>query len=274
MDKKLFSHKQTSPEEVVGYFTEKYPNIRTRSSSLSLFKRQLRDSANPPPDEYLDKLVLPPHIYEKINEDYATLKNIEGHDVPVISGVNCALEWCLEHMDSNDPSKLWPAVILTSGFRPSEILTSTFIPYDGPKIIHDKFYISTYNLAKKRGSGRSIIRPHPLLVKASKWLTAVDKLRSIFGTNESRNTLSRRYGSTWIRWIRKAFKQIKNVTHTLLRRIFATYAFNCYRNDYVGEVGRVTFIQDVLGHEGMGTSAIYSQIKLDQDDVIDIFNYD
>jgi integrase len=272
MDAKSFSHLENRPEEVVAHFTARYPNPRTRSSSLSLFKRLLRDSPNPPPNSYLDKLLLPPEVYEKINHDYAKLKNMEGHHVPVVRGVNDAVEWAINNIDSNKPHELWPAVIITSGFRPSEILTSSFIPYDGPRIIHDKFYISTYDLAKKRGASRTVIRAHPLLVRASKWLTAVDKLRSTLGTGDSRHTISNRYGSTWLRWIRKAFPQIRNVTHTLLRRIFATYAFYCYRDDYMGEVGRIAFIQDVLGHEGLGTSAIYSQIKLDQDHVIDIFN--
>ena len=272
MDIKNFSWVENEPKNVVLEFTERYKNERSRASLLSLFKRQLRDSANPPPDDYLNELMLPTEIYQRINEDYKLQKNIDGHDVPVIENANEAIEWALDHIDSNKVSELWPAVILTSGFRPVEILSSSFIPYEGEPIVHDDFYIMTYDLAKKRGDGKSVIRPHPLLIRASKWLTAVDKLRSILKIDGSRHDISQRYGRTWLRWLRKAYPMIPDVTHILLRRIYASYAYLCYKGDYNGSVDKITFIKDVLGHNSLGTSAIYNQIELVLDHLIDIFS--
>jgi len=269
---KNFNWKLVTPENTVSAFVDRYPNERSRASMLSLFKRKLRDSANPPPDEYLNELMLPTDLYQRINEDYKIQKNIDGHDVPVIENVNEAIEWALDHLDSNKASELWPAVILTSGFRPVEILSSSFIPYDGPPIVHDDFYIMTYDLAKKRGDGGAVIRPHPLLVNAAKWLDAVDKLRSILNIDGSRHDISQRYGRTWLRWLRKAYPMIPDVNHILLRRIYASYAYLCYKGDYEGVIDKITFIKDVLGHNSLGTSAIYNQIELVLDDLIDIFS--
>jgi hypothetical protein len=272
MDIKRFNYRNTTPKSVVLFYTNKYDNERTRASSLSRFKRELLDSDDPPPMEYMRRIMLPRSIYDRINKQYAIQKNIEGKNVPVIKNVNSNIEWAINHINSNKPEELWPSVIITSGFRPSEILTSSFIPYDGPPIVHDDFYISTYDLAKKRTVGKAVIRPHPLLVRAHEWLNAVDKLRAVLDSSLTRTQLNRKYAGTWLRWIRKAFPNIPNVTHTILRRIYATYAYNVYKGDFVGEVDRIAFIQDVLGHDGLGTSAVYGQIKFTDKQFIDIFD--
>lgn len=272
MDIKNFTWTDNTPENIISEFTSRYTNERSRASSLSLFKRKLRDSSNPPPDEYLDQIMLPTGLYQRINQDYATQKNIDGHDIPVVNNVNEAVEWAIDHIDSNKVSELWPAVILTSGFRPVEILSSSFLPYEGHPIVHDDFYVMTYNLAKKRGDGKSEIRSHPLLVRSSDWLTAVDKIRSTLKIDGSRHNIGQRYGKTWLRWIRKAFPMIPDVTHILLRRIYASYAYLIYKGDYEGVIDKITFIKGVLGHNSLGTSAIYNQIELVLDDLVDIFS--
>jgi hypothetical protein len=260
--------RNTTPEDIVKNFEEKYDNLGSRSSSLSLYKRKLMDSKDPPPKEYLDKLVLDESLYRLINRVYMENKQIEGFDMPVVDA-NRIIILALKNIDTNEPYKIWSSIIALSGFRPVEILTANFSPYDGEDILHDNYYIKVSNLAKKRGPNTTILY-RPLLVKSHIWLNAVDKIRAILNISGTKYELTRRYGKTFLRWTTKAFGP--DITHVLLRRLYAYFAYLTYKKDYIGQVNHVSFIKEVLGHEFLSTSVIYSLINFSKSQIYNVFD--
>lgn len=260
-----------SPSEIVGMFTDHYSNYRSRASSLSVFKTQLRKSSDPPTEEYLSQLMLSKKVYDRINTEYLEKKQKEGLNVRYVHGVNEALEHCLNLIHSKDIDKLWPAVIFCSGFRPIEILTANFRCLVGP-MNHSDYYITVSGLAKKRKMQLDIEKTHPLLCKSDLWLDAVDIIRGQLNLRGSNIDIMQRYGHKFLKWLRTELYFIDNVTNTLLRRLYGVYAYECFKYDYGENVDRLTFMQLALNHETIGNSAVYNLIDFDKKKIIDIFN--
>ena len=270
----LNNWRKFSANEIVNKFTKMYPNEGSRSSLLSLFKSELRSSDDPPPKKYIDSLMLDPSIYDKINKSYAEKKHTEGYNVKYIANIHDSVYAAFRAIKSNQVPELWPAVVLCSGFRPIEILTADFSrrTYD-PTTPHNDFYINVSNLAKKRGSEPDIVRAHPLLCPADLWLRAVDLIRAELPLGQNNVKTRQKHGYKFIKWDRRLFPLIPQVTNSLLRRIYASYAYYVYRGDFRGNVDRLTFIKDVLGHSSISSSAVYNLVEFDTTQIIDVFTY-
>ena len=127
-------------------------------------------------------------------------------------------------------------------------------------------------MAKKRKLHVDIEQTHPLLCKSHDWLTAVQKIRYKLNLKGTNVALRQKYGYKFLKWVRNEFPHIDNVTNTLLRRIYGVYAYETFKYDYGENVDRLTFMQLVLNHENIGSSAIYNLIDFDKKKIIDIFN--
>ena len=262
------------PSEIVEMFTEKYSNVASRSSLLSVFKSNLKKSSNPPPKEYLDSLTLGPSVYNKLNKNYAKKLHTEGYNVKYFADINESVVTAIKSLDSERVCDLWPAAALLSGFRPIEILTAEFtLPIYNSDTLHREYYINAANLAKKRGMESDVVRLHPLLCPAGVWLNIVEKIRKELPLGDSNIKTMQKHGYKILKWNRALFPHIPKVTNTLLRRIYASLAYYTYRGDFQGNVDRLTYVSDVLGHSSISSSVVYNLVEFDKTNLVNVFEY-
>jgi hypothetical protein len=267
----LNNWEQYTPHQIVNLFTESYPNKGSRSSLLSSFKSSLKKLNSPPSNEYLSSLALGKNVYEEINTSYSMKKQEEGFNIKIIPNVGRAVLQAINNINSNDINELWPSVILCSGFRPIEVLTSTFKPFNLGSIPHKDFYILVSGLAKKRGTEEGLLRQHPLLCPGDKWLKAVERIKGALPIQETNAKTLQKYGRLFLKWTKEAYPYVPKITNTLNRKLYSMYAYYSYRNDYPGIVDRLTFINYILGHNSMSSSSVYNLVDFDINEIINIF---
>jgi hypothetical protein len=253
------------PKKVVALIRKMYPNTATASSQLSNLKSVLKSLGDRgPPEEYLAKLRLTRAEYKKLHDEYRTKRDQAGHDLRVIHDTDALVERTLVELGtSSDFRLLWPFVVLTSGLRPVEILTCSFQPTpQSTNHIHSSFWVSISDWAKKP-DGANFARDHPLLCPSWLWCRAVRICRAYFCKEKlTKRQYSQRYSKYMLTLLRKGFPNLHGVTHVLLRRLYARYAFLYFRDDFPTVISITAFITNVLGHISSEVSLSYINLHL------------
>lgn len=273
----LTSHQTLAAADIVLAFTTMYPNTATASSQLSRFKRKLKEQTSTPvpSDEYLRALKLSTAEYTTITTAYTQTRDEKSRDSRRIENPDLIAEVAQLLLQSDDFRELWPACIVVSGLRPADLLT---VIVSGPKKkhIHEDFWVSISNVAKKKPGRESESFEHPLLAPRWLFIRALGIVREYFlvDPNLTKEELSLRYSTYWQSLMDSRFAFVgKNLNHVLFRRFFAKYAFYYFKSDFLpAAITEHGFISFALMHDSNEPALAYGNIVLAAHGTFDLFS--
>jgi hypothetical protein len=250
------------PAAIAQGFRDMYPNTGTASSQLSRFKKHLRLSGKVDED-FLKMLRLEKSEYGSLIENYKKARDSKSRDVVVIHNADLIVMEAINSMGSDDYRVLWPACILLSGLRPADMLTVEIRP-PTHEHQHPLFWVSLGGVAKKKKNTANLF-DHPLLCPAAIFVRALGIIRLYFNEEQlTKQQLSQRYSKYWDSLLLKSFQRhIPGVTHVLLRRFYAKYAYLYFKSDFAPAV--ITehgFIAFALMHESNDPALSYANLAL------------
>lgn len=258
----LEKYAEYEPSRVVTMFEQLYPNPATASSQLSRFKSQLKKLSPPPDATYLDALKLAPEQYSSIIRAYRDKRDAKALDVSTINDADGIVAAAQSMLQSDDFRLLWPALVVVSGLRPADLMSiDTSPPVEEHK--EPDFWVSLGGVAKKKKSDRRY--EHPLLAPRVMFERGLAIVREYFQAEKlTKQQYSQRYSKYWDSLLKNAFGEIEaNLTHVLLRRMFAKFAFLYFKDDFLPAV--VTehgFISFALMHDSTEPALTYANLSL------------
>ena len=89
---------------------------------LSRFKARLAQLDDPPPYEYLKTIALTRKEYHDIRSDANDGRRRGAMNTIVVSNADAVVRQALQYLTSSDPNLLYPALLVTTGLRPIEIV--------------------------------------------------------------------------------------------------------------------------------------------------------
>lgn len=280
----LENHSTIPSTKVVDSFRELYPNTATASSQLSRFKRKLMDRAAsdtdfiPPTSSYMSELHLSKPEYTKITTSYYRNRDDQSRDVRVIDNPDLIVQIAQIYLQSGDFRDLWSACIVVSGLRPADIMT---VVLSKPEKVHEHpdFWVSISNVAKKKKTNEEPQSfEHPLLAPRWLFIRAIRIIRDYFSPASvipplTKEQLSLRYSSYWKHLLETKFSFIGgDITHVLFRRMYAKYAFNLFKSDFLpASITEHGFISFALMHDSNEPALAYGNLTLGPSNGFDVF---
>jgi hypothetical protein len=270
---------QYSAPQIVALFRKQYDkNTGTLSSQLSRFKSDLSVLPRPPPDAFLQLIKLTRTEYSSIRTGYQKKRAKEAMSVTVIPNADKLVEAALAYIASDDPRLVYAGLVVCSGWRPVEILKVARVTFNltDSSRIHPGHWLCQNRYAK-RGNVKAEYaalqcRDKPFLCPA--WL--VERALKMIHAQWNVEVLSNqeihvRYGTHMSNLIKKAFPFIMNVSHVLLRRFYAAYAYIYFKDDFP-RISPIAFTSHVLGHVVLGDEAIsYTSLQLHNAGALKLF---
>ena len=254
-------------EQIVNIMRKLYQNIGTLSSQLSNLKQLLSSLPDKPSEEYMSAIKLTRKEYQELNRSYKEKRDKEGFNLQVVPNADGLVTHALQLMTSNHIPDLWGAAILCSGLRPVELMTIVIATPENKHGAHDGWWVCLSGWAKKgqakSAAKRSFCRDHPLLCPSWLFVKAVKKLRTQFMKDKlNKRQLHQRYAKTWLSHLKKAFPQLVEPTHVLLRRFYAKYSFLYFKDDFPNVIGENSYIMWSLGHTSQDAGLSYANLQL------------
>ena len=268
--------KDYTPADIVAMIRKSYPKVSTSSTHVSDTKKALSVLPNPPPAAYLSQLRLQPQEYQILKQRDAAKKEADGADARVIHSGDDIIRQALILLQSSDPRLLWPAVIVCSGLRPIEILTTLIRPAPQYKRgNHDDFWVCIKGYAKKGNvkdvAERDMCRDRPLLCPSWLFIRAIGILRERFTmVGLTNKKMHAKWGTYQIGLLEAAFPNVMKPTHVLFRRLYAKAAW-AYYFDEMGDMTENYFTSWVLGHSNMSLIVPYSSLIVLEVGALDLF---
>jgi hypothetical protein len=261
---------QYSAAQIVALFRKQYgKNAGTLSSQLSRFKSDLSDLPRPPTQSFLQQIKLTRTEYSSIRTNYQKKRAKEAMSVTVIPNADKLVQAALAYIASDDPRLVYAGLVVCSGWRPVEILKVARVTFNltDSSRIHPGHWLCQNRYAK-RGNVKAEYatlqcRDKPFLCPA--WLVkrALKIIRAKWNVGVlSNQEIHIRYGTHMSNLIKKAYPFIMNISHVLLRRFYAAYAYIYFKDDFP-RISPIAFTSHCLGHVILGDEAIsYTSLQL------------
>lgn len=259
--------REYTPAKIVGIFRQHYTNVKSLSVMLSRFKARLAQLDDPPPYEYLKTIALTRKEYHDIRSDANDRRRRGAMNTIVVSNADAVVRQALQCLTSSDPNLLYPALLVTTGLRPIEIVkVGRFSAKLNNQQEHGSFWGCQSRFAK-RGTmkteyhqcrDRPFLAPYWLIERA---LTLVRKRWSV--RHLSNVEINRKFSTHWGNILRKAYPMLPGITAKICRRFFAAFAYSYFSKGFFlaksGQASQPGFTSWVLGHYQLEDTVIAYQ---------------
>ena len=259
--------REYTPAKIVGIFRQHYTNVKSLSVMLSRFKARLAQLDDPPPYEYLKTIALTRKEYHDIRSDANDRRRRGAMNTIVVSNADAVVRQALQYLTSSDPNLLYPALLVTTGLRPIEIVkVGRFSAKLNNQQEHGSFWGCQSRFAK-RGTmkteyhqcrDRPFLAPYWLIERA---LTLVRKRWSV--RHLSNMEINRKFSTHWGNILRKAYPMLPGITAKICRRFFAAFAYSYFSKGFFlaksGQASQPGFTSWVLGHYQLEDTVIAYQ---------------
>ncbi len=247
---KLYADNADDPKvykRILKLTKDTYPRLNTQASSLGKLKKKIIDEHYPDTDrddlpQRIKKMQLTSKEYKKVSSDNNAKFQTRSKNCIEIYSWKKWTEDALEGLNSSDCNKIYPALLLATGRRSTEILTTgKFEPTE-------RKTEATFT-GQLKSSSPSQTYNIPLLAP----LKLVNKALTHF--RSKCNKLDR---YTMNKWVRAATGRSDFTSHTL-RSVYASIAAKLYKPK---RQQSASYIGSILGHADSETSPRYMCIIL------------